>query len=439
MAGLLDDYMAQVQDYKKAGSIGAGLLADRPNLELGQQGLLSQMQSAESEYLNRISDPLTYYQQNPEAQGLLNVSPELDLLDLATGGGKATFIGQMAKTFNKPALALAKNMSSKGATRDEIWTATGKLNAPTYKDVDGHWKQEISDEGINFDASVGSDKQWGIAKLRADETPKARLKDAKELKAEGFSPQKIYKLTGYKESADGLIDAFQPIKKKYTNPELSKAYNFENTGINYEIETNKASAAYDPSTDSVYVYTKSMGDDGYLLNPSDKTKRYVSHELQHAIQEREGFAKGGGVDRFINQKAIYDNNINYFEDVRTNAILDARKTSEWKGYQASLDKALKSNNKADIKKWHGARTDLEKAATKDVDNELIRLYEKTKVSPFDQYRSLAGEAEARNVETRLPMSMDERVAKAPWETLDVPERGLLVRGSTRPTKSLLGI
>ena len=97
MAGLLDDYMAQVQDYKKAGSIGAGLLADRPNLELGQQGLLSQMQSAESEYLNRISDPLTYYQQNPEAQGLLNVSPELDLLDLATGGGKMAMAGAIKK------------------------------------------------------------------------------------------------------------------------------------------------------------------------------------------------------------------------------------------------------------------------------------------------------------------------------------------------------
>ena len=97
MAGLLDDYMAQVQDYKKAGSIGAGLLADRPNLELGQQGLLSQMQSAESEYLNRISDPLTYYQQNPEAQGLLNVSPELDFLDLATGGGKMAMAGAIKK------------------------------------------------------------------------------------------------------------------------------------------------------------------------------------------------------------------------------------------------------------------------------------------------------------------------------------------------------
>lgn len=86
--GLLNDYMAQVQDYKKAGSIGAGLLADRPDLELGPQGLLSQMQSAEARYMERVNDPLPYYRQNPEAQGLLNVSPELDLLDLATGGGK---------------------------------------------------------------------------------------------------------------------------------------------------------------------------------------------------------------------------------------------------------------------------------------------------------------------------------------------------------------
>ena len=95
--GLLDDYMAQVQDYKKAGSIGAGLLADRPNLELGQQGLLGQMQAAESEYLKRVSNPLPYYQQNPEAQGLLTVSPELDLLDLATGGGKMAMAGAVKK------------------------------------------------------------------------------------------------------------------------------------------------------------------------------------------------------------------------------------------------------------------------------------------------------------------------------------------------------
>jgi len=94
---LLDDYMAQVQDYKKAGSIGAGLLPDRPDINLGPKGLLSQMQSAEAMYMGRVADPLSYYQQNPEAQGLLDVSPELDLIDMATGGGKMAMISAARK------------------------------------------------------------------------------------------------------------------------------------------------------------------------------------------------------------------------------------------------------------------------------------------------------------------------------------------------------
>ena len=249
-----------------------------------------------------------------------------------------------------------------------------------------------------------------------------------ELKAEGFSPQKVYKLTGYKEGVDGLMDYFEPIRKKYINEELSKAYDFGNTDINYGIKTNSAGAAYDPSTDSVFAYTKNIGDDGYLLDPSDKTKKYISHELQHAIQEREGFAKGGGVSDFIEKRSIYDNNINYLEGVKTNTILATRKTDKWKEYQSNLDKALKSNNKADIKKWHGARSSLEKSATKDIDDELYGLYEKTKISPYDQYMNLAGEAEARNVEKRLSMSMPERVAKAPWDTRDVLEKDLTVTG-----------
>ena len=426
--GLLDNYKSQVRRYERAGSIGNGLLDSRPDISQGPQGLMSQMQAAEPQYMGRVNDPLSYYQQNPEAQGLGTVTPMVDLMDLATGGGKATFIGQMAKTFNKKALELAKDMTSKGAGRDEIWKVTGDMGSPTFKDVDGKWKQEISDDNIKFNASVGGDKQWGISSLRPDEAPDVRLKDAMELKAEGFSPQKVYKLTGYKEGADGLMDYFEPIRKKYINEELSKAYDFGNTDINYGIKTNSVGAAYDPSTDSVFAYTKNIGDDGYLLDPSDKTKKYISHELQHAIQEREGFAKGGGVSDFIEKRSIYDNNINYFEGVKTNTILATRKTDKWKEYQSNLDKALKSNNKADIKKWHGARTDLEKAATKDVDNELIRLYEKTKISPYDQYMNLAGEAEARNVEKRLPMSMPERVAKAPWYTRDVLEKDLTVTG-----------
>jgi len=44
------------------------------------------------------------------------------------------------------------------------------------------------------------------------------------------------------------------------------------------------------------------------------------------------------------------------------------------------------------------------------------------------YRRLAGEAEARNVQTRMNMTPDQRRATPPWATLDVPEDQLIVRG-----------
>ena len=45
----------------------------------------------------------------------------------------------------------------------------------------------------------------------------------------------------------------------------------------------------------------------------------------------------------------------------------------------------------------------------------------------DEYRRLAGEAEARNVQTRMDYSPEQRMAEPPWETLDVPEADQIVR------------
>ena len=42
-------------------------------------------------------------------------------------------------------------------------------------------------------------------------------------------------------------------------------------------------------------------------------------------------------------------------------------------------------------------------------------------SGMDLYKRLAGEAEARNVQTRMGFNPAERMAKPPWTTLDVLE------------------
>ena len=392
MAGLLDDYMAQVQDYKKAGSIGAGLLADRPNLELGKQGLLNQMQLAESKYIERISDPLAYYQENPDAQGLGTVTPIVDLMDLATGGGKATFIGQMAKTFNKPALALAKDMRSKGATRDAIWKATGNLGSPTFKDVDGKWKQEISDDAYQYveptslNSSIG-----GMPDSLSSQLDMMRNASDKEL--DFFTQLVDYKGSPSQYQAESLKNIYGEMnditKGKFLSghvnihPQFSSAYpdidlsevQYKNTiGFNDSVK-----GSFDQDTGNS------------ILKVNDPEARStMAQERQHYIQEQEDFARGG-------------------------SAFGPFQSGQFKQLMNQMVERLKNN-----------------PANKDVSIEDIYAHARRLVNSPDErvkaYKNLAGEAEARNVQKRLDYTMDERINSAPWETRDVLEKDLTVAG-----------
>jgi hypothetical protein len=45
----------------------------------------------------------------------------------------------------------------------------------------------------------------------------------------------------------------------------------------------------------------------------------------------------------------------------------------------------------------------------------------SKLTPYEQYKRLAGEVEARNVQSRIDMTPEQRKATHPWETQDVPD------------------
>ena len=95
-----------------------------------------------------------------------------------------------------------------------------------------------------------------------------------------------------------------------------------------------------------------------FIAPIDNFEHFKStlvHEIQHVIQHIEGFAKGGNVEQY---------------------------------------ETVQNEGKIKVKD---------------------RYYD----TPFDAYKSLAGEVEARNVETRMNMSADERRKKLLQETADV--------------------
>ena len=107
----------------------------------------------------------------------------------------------------------------------------------------------------------------------------------------------------------------------------------------------------------------------------------MAHERQHWIQEKENFAKGGNPNTF--QKGQLDQ------------------------LMASMIERLKNN-----------------PANKDVPMETIREHAYRLVTSPDErymaYRNLAGETESRNVQERLNMTMDQRIAEPPWLTLKDP-------------------
>jgi len=49
------------------------------------------------------------------------------------------------------------------------------------------------------------------------------------------------------------------------------------------------------------------------------------------------------------------------------------------------------------------------------------------IDPHAQYERIAGEAEARNVQTRLDWTPEQRRETPPWASLDVPEDELIYR------------
>ena len=140
------------------------------------------------------------------------------------------------------------------------------------------------------------------------------------------------------------------------------------------------------------------------------------HELQHAIQAKEGFAPGSNPD---------------FE---MGLLLEAQNAK-------INDTFAKINQKQQELGLHGYRP-----KHPDIDPlyaEYDRLMEARGNIPRDeayqQYIRTAGEVEANNVMNRRAMTPAERAATPPWLTQDFPYEEQIVRkGSGSRTQGLLG-
>lgn len=275
-------------------------------------------------------------------------------------GTLGSFAGvKAAKPANKLAdLGHAQVLESDMVHPDKVYQQTGFFRGP-----DNRWRFEIDDSKSKFKP------EW----YNKEYKPKLEPTDPLEQVPFDFNEGKVQTTLG----------------KILDHPELYKAYpDLKNMKV---VKDNVVKTAqYAPTLDQISVGPEQYNTHGVMM-----------HEIQHAIQEREGFARGG-------------------------APGEAGKT-----YQLRLAKEAQKQIKEPLKTMYKKLTDMqavgERVPIEDI-NEYLRLtglaakyneYAKAgDKQAYLHYLELAGEVEARNTDTRLLLTDKERRQLAPKWTED---------------------
>ena len=240
--------------------------------------------------------------------------------------------------------------------------------------------------------------------------------NAKEIKA---ALEKFHNfwdsLTGEdKELADDAIDAYGG----YTEEELKEDSYFR------ELEKGNPKVAELVRLENSIPVKKDVKFLGTQVSLDYHGKMALAHEVQHAIQDIEGFAKGGNPEQFQDPSELESQYATFDElvkdkfgnnDAGTVIGIINGSTPEYQQFRSEFGKSWDEYFK-NLKGMLGMMNGDEKLFKENYD---YYVNEGRKKSAFEQYQSLAGEVEARNVMKRMLMTPEERRNSLAEETEDV--------------------
>ena len=269
-----------------------------------------------------------------------------------------TFAGPLSSTWKGTDEAMANRMTKVGKTDEQIHAATGMTRLP-----DGKWSKEFTDHRMQ------------VAEPNADVWETAAQKPV-------------------------------PLSTLMSHPELEKAYPGLLNDIKVKVDPDmKGAATYDVNTGNITINDPQMLTDIAKKRPDMAPRSVLAHEVQHAIQQIEGFPRGSNVNYEKTQLKVIKSYLEDRQEALTQQYMDAMQKGD-SGKLDALDQQLRK-----------------------VDEKLSGLDVKAKVN----YNLSAGETQARNVQQRLDLTPEERAAKSPYQTQDYPNEAQTVRPSDLPS------
>jgi hypothetical protein len=274
-------------------------------------------------------------------------------------------IGPSSALWNKENAFNAAKMLKQGALPEEVWKATG-----TAKGLENAFRQEISDESALL-KGTGNFKQ-------------------------------IYE---HRKAMHGVT--VPTIEEVMRHPQLFEAYpELKSIQVRLLPETSRNNASYSPKEGIISVNPKLT---------SDQATSSILHELQHGIQEYEGWNKGADANTILKN---YQQQLDEIDTRLTEANLQAKKAVGTPDY----DKLMALRDKIGKEYRNLTGTDIR------------GIYGKA----MDEYKAHGGEAEARLTQARQKLSDEERKNVFPFikgnKALDInPEEAIIKMKHDSPT------
>ena len=292
-------------------------------------------------------------------------------------------------------LAVAREMEKSGKDAKSIKIATG-----WERGADNKWRYETKDieyvpDGSARKLSLFDNKEW---KKELDKLSN------KMLDGEVLSDEENKRFDELSTKYDEVIEQLNNTEKLYLDDyvkddELFKAYpKLKQTKIVFVDKNNGEAGSYSHKDNTITVN----------LNSRIEVNSILAHEIQHAIQHMERFSTGG------NYKSV----LLFFEEnpgVEIKFVVDET-------YKEAKNRGI-DITKEELHKMFTESDDV----AQDIENKIIDRNNITEAelgevynSGVDAgYRSISGEVEARNVQSRLNMTPEERRNTLASETEDV--------------------
>jgi hypothetical protein len=208
------------------------------------------------------------------------------------------------------------------------------------------------------------------------------------------------------------------VYKKY--PDVAKIATFSLSPT----EQSMGDASYAEKMNRAY------GEEGIEYRPkmmTDTVKRNLLHEVQHAIQKREGWARGGNPEQFrVTEEQLKR------QESELEAIEQAKLLKEKLAEGMSLGDAkswlISQGVIKEIHPYAGQYAKFFNASQlKDHENKTLESLNKSPTSGFEEYQNLAGEVEARDTASRMNLTPEQRMSELPYKSQGIPLKKIIAR------------